>query len=96
MSWRILGLPQYKLTREQTERLREQDGLRVIDSDKPDPDSQWRLRRCRCGDPHPVYIRLDRGNEKPWAVRCMACGHMGEGKQIRHEAQICWNRECGT
>ena len=54
----------------------------------PEPDSQWRLRRCGCSNDRPVYIQRNTGL---WIVRCMECGCETGEHPIRHDAQLEWN-----
>ncbi|MBQ7346064.1 MAG: hypothetical protein IJW45_08405 [Oscillospiraceae bacterium] len=66
----------------------------VIGQIVPDPDGQFRLRRCRCRHEDVRYLRVraEDGSE-PWVVRCFGCGATGAAKMIRHDAQIYWNHE---
>lgn len=65
--------------------------LIVIDTKIPDPDSQFRLRPCRCSSENVGYLQIYVGDLKPWAVRCFTCGKTSDMFPIRHDAQIYWN-----
>lgn len=57
----------------------------------PEPDSQYRLVKCKCGSDNVAYVRYeDRGGEK-WRGQCFDCGRTGKGAGVRHEAQVKWN-----
>ena len=55
-----------------------------------DPDSQWRLRPCKCKSDNVAYVHDVHGQ---WQVRCFDCGHSGAAAKVRHEAQVKWNKE---
>ncbi len=60
----------------------------------PDPDSQFRLRRCKCGSDNVAYCQYLHGVQEPWRVRCFDCGFTVDRKKVfRHEAQVAWNGE---
>ena len=63
----------------------------VIDTKIPAPDSQFRLRPCRCGCENIGYLQIRAGAQEPWVVRCFRCGAATEPFLIRHDAQIFWN-----
>lgn len=63
----------------------------VIATKIPDPDSQFRLRPCRCRCENVGYLQIRTGGRKPWAVRCFGCGRTTDPFPIRHDAQIYWN-----
>lgn len=63
----------------------------VIDTKIPVPDSQFRLRPCRCGSENVGYLQIRAGAVDPWIVRCFGCGKTSEPFPIRHDAQIYWN-----
>ena len=63
----------------------------VIDTKIPDPDSQFRLRPCRCRSENVGYLQIRTGDRKPWAVRCFTCGKTSDMFLVRHDAQIYWN-----
>lgn len=64
----------------------------AIEIRKPEPDSQYRLRPCRCKSDNVAYVKYeDRGGEK-WRVSCFDCGHtVDKGHSVRHDAQQAWN-----
>lgn len=53
-----------------------------------DPDSQYRLRRCKCGSNNAAYVR---GADDLWRVRCFDCGETRGMDETRHGAQMKWN-----
>ena len=59
----------------------------------PQPDSQYRLLPCKCGSDNVAYVL---GADGLWRVQCFDCGHSGAGAEIRHEAQVKWNKEVQT
>lgn len=63
----------------------------VIEIKQAAPDSQYRLRPCRCGSHNVAYIL---GVDGLWRGRCFDCGHNGAGSEVRHDAQIKWNGVC--
>lgn len=63
----------------------------VIEIKPVDPDSQYRLRACRCGSHNVAYIL---GVDGLWRGHCFDCGLNGPGAEIRHDAQIKWNGVC--
>ena len=68
------------------------DAIEVI---RPDPDSHFRLVPCKaCRSDQVVYEQYLAGEKFPWRVRCQGCGCMvDKGMEIRHEAQVAWNKE---
>lgn len=79
------------LKQEQLEKLQRQ-GMRILDSKLPDPDSQFRLRVCKkCGNEEPVYIKLQERNGKLWRVHCLGCFEQTQGHHAMHDAQMEWN-----
>lgn len=61
---------------------------------KPEPDSQFRLRPCRCGSDNVAFAQYKMGRQEPWRVRCFDCGFTVDREKVfRHEAQVEWNRE---
>ncbi len=60
----------------------------VVEIIKPDPDSQYRLKGCKCGSDNVAYML---GVDGLWRVRCFDCGCSGSGSAVRHEAQVKWN-----
>lgn len=64
----------------------------VIEIKKAEPDSQYRLRNCRCGSDNVAYVM---GVDERWRVHCFDCGCDGPGATVRHEAQVKWNKGVG-
>lgn len=66
----------------------------AIEIRKPEPDSHFRLKNCRCcGGSNVAYVKyLDEGAEL-WRAECFDCGYLPEtgGTIVRHEAQVRWN-----
>lgn len=62
--------------------------LAVVETVIPDPDSQYRLRPCRCRG-EPAYQKLSDGS---WRVRCEGCGLTSGSKPVRHDVQVYWNK----
>ena len=59
---------------------------------KPNPDSQYRLRPCPvCGSDDVAYVEYEDGRQELWRVQCFGCGHVGQGHEVRHDAQLAWN-----
>ena len=54
----------------------------------PDPDSQFRLRLCRCGCNRVGYLQI---YPELWIVQCTLCGRTTKEHRCRHDAQIEWN-----
>lgn len=67
------------------------DDLMVVDTKIPDPDSQFRLRPCRCGCENVGYLQIRIDGQEPWVVHCFGCGVTTKPFLIRHDAQIYWN-----
>ena len=65
----------------------------LIETIKPEPDSQFRLLKCECGR-EPVYQKhqIQAVPYGLWCVICPSC-HRGTKKyyQARHDAQLEWN-----
>ena len=60
----------------------------------PDPESQFRLRRCKCGSDNVAYCQYLLGRQELWRVRCFDCGFTVDRHRLfRHEAQVAWNEE---
>lgn len=57
----------------------------------PVPDSQYRLKACKCGNDQPVYIQ---GRDGEWRVECLDCGKQTGDYEERHGAQMEWNWGC--
>lgn len=60
----------------------------AIEIKVPQPDSQYRLKSCRCRSDNVAYVL---GVDGKWRVQCFDCGHTGATAEIRHDAQIAWN-----
>lgn len=62
---------------------------------RPDADSHFRLLPCKvCRSRDVAYVRHRAHGQALWCVRCLHCGHVvDKGTEIRHEAQIAWNKE---
>lgn len=60
----------------------------VVQTIKPEKDSQYRLKDCPCGSDNVAYLLGVDGN---WRGHCFDCGRAGEGAQVRHVAQRLWN-----
>lgn len=60
----------------------------VVQTIKPEKDSQYRLKNCGCGSDNVAYIMGVDGN---WRGRCLDCGRTGEGSKVQHKAQGFWN-----
>lgn len=71
----------------------------VVEIVHPDPDSQWRLRACKCGSAEVVYAKYTHADGVPrWRVVCTDCGASADlHGTVRHEVQVEWNRRnnCG-
>lgn len=75
------------------------DAVEIV---KPLPDSQYRLRPCKCGSSEVVYaqyIGTANDGHPPtetgylWRVVCTECGAVVDIQStIRHPVQIEWNR----
>ena len=62
----------------------------AIDIIVPEPDKHFRLLPCKCGSDNVAYVL---SADRIWRVHCFDCGHDGAGSEIRHEAQVAWNKE---
>lgn len=69
----------------------------VIGINKPKPDSQYRLRRCKkCKGDNVAYVHYNGRGGAKWCVECFDCGHkVDKGNTVRHDAQLAWNKENG-
>lgn len=67
--------------------MRIQDAVRLVGAD---PDSQYRLRACRCGawGERVAYAQV---RDKSWRALCLVCGAESGGAETRHGAQMEWN-----
>lgn len=64
----------------------------VIEKIKPYPDSQYRLRPCKCGSDNVGYEHYNGRGGAKWRVECFDCGHtVDKGNTVRHDAQLLWN-----
>lgn len=84
------GQEYQKISREQVAEL-EKQGLFVIDSEIPLPESGYRLRPCPCGCQEVAHLQVRTWDWDPWIVRCMGCGKRTDGFLRRHDAQLRWN-----
>lgn len=66
----------------------------VLEIIKPDQDSQYRLRPCKCGSHEVVYAKYLHHDGVPrWRVVCTDCGAFADLQgTVRHEVQVEWNR----
>lgn len=55
---------------------------------KPEPDSQFRLKNCKCGSNMAVYLQMP---DKLWIVLCSVCKRKTNRAHTRHGAQLEWN-----
>lgn len=68
-----------------------QDAIQII---KPNPDSQYRLRPCKCNSDNVAYVHYDAKGGEAWRVTCFDCGYtVDNGNRVRHDAQLAWNTE---
>ena len=68
----------------------------VIQVKVPEHDSQYCLRACPvCQSDNVAYIQTASDGEL-WHGKCFDCGHIGQGAEIQHDAQISWNRGVGV
>lgn len=60
---------------------------------KPDPDSHYRLRPCRCSSDNVAYVKILCGDGvERWRAECFDCGIRTAGYfEIMHDAQVAWN-----
>lgn len=64
-----------------------QDAVRLVWAD---PDSQYRLRACRCGAGC-ERVAYAQGRDGKWRALCLVCGTESGGHDCRHGAQMEWN-----
>ena len=65
----------------------------VIEIKKPLPDSQWRLRPCKCKSDNVAYVHYEAKGGEAWRVECFDCGYtVDKGNKVRHDAQVNWNK----
>lgn len=66
----------------------------AVEIRKPDPDSHFRLRACRCcGGDNAAYVKILCGDgAERWRVECFDCGHRTAGlSEALHDIQMTWN-----
>ena len=64
----------------------------AIEIKAPDPDSQYRLRPCRCKSDNVAYVKYQAQGEELWRVQCFDCGRTVDKRcRVRHDAQLAWN-----
>ncbi len=65
----------------------------VVEMQKPDSVSQYRLKDCSCGSGEVVNLLCkDPFGLLEWRVKCMSCGADTICRYpIKHNAQIAWN-----
>ena len=64
----------------------------VIEIKKPDQESQWRLRPCKCQSDNVAYVQYNGRGGAAWRVKCFDCGYtVDKGNKVRHDAQVNWN-----
>ena len=64
----------------------------AIEIRKPEPDSQYRLRPCRCKSDNVAYVKYEDQDGEKWRVSCFDCGHtVDKGYTVQHDAQMEWN-----
>lgn len=64
-----------------------QNAVRLVGAD---PDSQYRLRACRCGAGG-ERVAYAQGRDGSWRAVFLVCGTEYGGAETRHGAQIEWN-----
>lgn len=64
-----------------------QDAVRLVGAD---PDSQYRLRACKCGAGG-EFVAYAQVRDKSWRALCLVCGAESGGAETRHGAQMEWN-----
>lgn len=66
---------------------------KVLETIKPDPDSQYRLCPCRCGSHNVAYVKYPYPDGPRWSVRCFDCGvsMILSYPGPRHDIQLVWN-----
>lgn len=69
----------------------------AIEIRKPEPDSQYRLRSCRCKSDNVAYVKYEDQDGEKWRASCFDCGRtVDKGQTVQHDAQMAWNEglEC--
>ena len=64
-----------------------QEAVRLVEAE---PDSQYRLRACRCGAGG-ERVAYAQGRDGSWRAVCLVCGTESGGGETRHGAQMEWN-----
>lgn len=64
-----------------------------MDEYKPAPDSQFRLRPCKCGSEDVVYQSFQGMAGTAHRVKCRSCGIRTFWRLCRHDVQVVWNQE---
>ena len=65
-----------------------QEAVRLVGAE---PDSQYRLRPCRCGAGGEFVAYALIGRDDKWRAICMVCGAESGGANTMHGAQMEWN-----
>ena len=66
----------------------------VILIQKPEPDSHYRLRPCKCKSDNVAYEQYNGKGGAKWRVKCYDCGFsVDKGNRVQHDAQNNWNQE---
>lgn len=65
----------------------------VVEIEKPEPDSQYRLCPCSCGSQEVAYAQyIGDGLAPMWRVVCTDCGATVDiHTNVKHQAQVAWN-----
>lgn len=62
----------------------------------PAPDSQYRLKPCKCKSDNVAYVHYNGRGGAKWRVQCFDCGYtVDKGYRVRHDAQMAWNEAVG-
>ena len=68
----------------------------VIQIVKPAPDSHFLLLPCpKCKGDNVAYTQKEAQGGERWHGKCFDCGFEGQGAEVRHEAQVIWNKHGG-
>lgn len=66
----------------------------VIQIKKPEPDSQYRLKPCKCKGDNVAYEQYNGRGGAKWRVKCFDCSFtVDKGYKVQHDAQAAWNQE---
>ena len=69
----------------------------TIEIKVPAPDSQYRLKPCKCTSDNVAYVHYNGRGGAKWRVQCFYCGHtVDKGYRVRHDAQLAWNEAVGV